>query len=99
MSERQGNEIVPVGDPTPTEAPKPIHGNPEVHAQSSKEAIEQRDSGQPSGGAGRRDDVGRTGVYPMSGDERPSGNADVRPLGDWAGGDIPRDPPGGDECR
>ena len=87
MSERQGNEIVPVGDPTSTEAPKPTHGNPEVHAQSSKEAIEQRDSGQPGGGAGRRDDVGRTGVYPMSGDERPSGNADVRPLGDWAGGD------------
>ena len=87
MSEREGKEIVPVGEPSPSDAPKPSHGDSNVHAQSSQEAIEQRESGQPGGGAGRRDDVGRTGVYPMSGDERPQGDATVRPLGDWAGGD------------
>ncbi len=90
MRERQGNEIVPSGDPARREdrlQPKPTHGNPNVHAQSSREAIEQRESGQPGGGAGRRDDVGRSGVYPISGDERPSGDAELRPLGDWAGGD------------
>jgi hypothetical protein len=87
MSEREGNEIVPVGDATPTDVPKPAHGDPKVHAQSSQEAIAQRESGEPGGGAGRRDDVGRTGVYPVSGDERPPGDAEVRPLGEWAGGD------------
>jgi hypothetical protein len=87
MSEREGREIIPVGDPAPTDTPKPTHGDPKVHAKSSQEAIDQRESGQPGGGAGRRDDVGRTGVYPMSGDERPSSDAEVRPLGDWAGGD------------
>ena len=87
MSEREGREIVPVGEASPGDAPKPSHGDSNVHAQSSQEAIEQRESGQPGGGAGRRDDVGRTGVYPMSGDERPQGDAKVRPLADWAGGD------------
>jgi hypothetical protein len=90
MRQRGDNEIVPRGDPKQegdVSQPKPTHGNPDVHAQSSREALEQRESGQPGGGAGRRDDVGRSGVYPISGDERPSGNAELRPLGDWAGGD------------
>jgi hypothetical protein len=90
MSEHERNEIIPMTDPndrTDQPSPKPTHGNPDVHAQSSPEALAQRDSGQPGGGAGRRDDVGRSGVYPISGDERPQGNAELRPLGDWAGGD------------
>jgi len=90
MREHRDNEIVPRGAPAQegdVPHPKPSHGNPNVHAQSSREALEQRESGQPGGGAGRRDDVGRSGVYPISGDERPSGNAELRPLGDWAGGD------------
>jgi hypothetical protein len=64
-----------------------VHGNPDVHAHTSPEAAAQRECGQPGGGAGRRDDVGRTGVYPISGEERPNGAARMRPLGDWAGGD------------
>ncbi len=90
MSERERNEIVPMADPnnrTDQPKPKPTHGDPNVHAKSSPEALAQRDSGQPGGGAGRRDDVGRSGVYPISGDERPQGDAELRPLGDWAGGD------------
>lgn len=90
MKKRKDNELVPSGDPASqdeTLRPKPSHGDPTVHAQSSREALEQRESGQPGGGAGRRDDVGRSGVYPISGDERPSGGAELRPLGDWAGGD------------
>jgi hypothetical protein len=88
MSERHGNEIVPVGDPNENqETPKPAHGDPNIHGDISAEALARRESGEPGGGAGRRDDVGRTGVYPLSGDERPSGEAELRPLGDWAGGD------------
>lgn len=86
MADHHRHEIVPVGELRP-ETPKPAHGDPNMHAQSSREAIEQRESGKPGGGAGRRDDVGRTGVYPVSGDERPAGGAELRPLGDWAGGD------------
>ena len=90
VRERQGNEIVPSGDPAQQDdppQPKATHGNPNVHAHSSPEALERRESGQPGGGAGRRDDVGRSGVYPISGDERPSGDAELRPLGYWLAGD------------
>jgi hypothetical protein len=37
----------------------------------------QRESGQPGGGQGRIDVVGRTGVYPASG-PYPSGEAEIR---------------------
>jgi hypothetical protein len=88
VSDRHHDEIVPAGDPDREQEPtKPMHGNPQVRARSSPEALAQRESGQPGGGAGRRDDVGRPGVYPISGEERPSGEAELRPLGDWAGGD------------
>lgn len=90
MTDRERHELVRRDDgsearePSP---PKPTHGDPMVHAESSPEALARRESGQPGGGAGRRDDVGRTGVYPISGDERPRGAAELRPLGEWAGGD------------
>jgi hypothetical protein len=41
-----------------------------------------RDSGQPGGGKGRTDAVGRTGVYPGSG-PYPSGEAEVRTPGSF----------------
>jgi hypothetical protein len=89
---KRKNEIIRVGSAEDAAAqeklsPKPFHGDPQVHAKTSQEAFAKRESGAPGGGAGRRDDVGRTGVYPISGDERPSGKAELRPLGDWAGGD------------
>jgi hypothetical protein len=87
MSERDRTDIVPAGEPPASDRPAPSHGDPKRHAQSSPEALAQRESGQPGGGAGRRDDVGRTGVYPLSGDERPVGASEIRKLGDWAGGD------------
>jgi hypothetical protein len=90
VTDRERHDLVPRGDgPEARESspPKPTHGDPAVHAESSPEALEQRESGRPGGGAGRRDVVERTGVYPISGDERPPGEAELRPLGDWAGGD------------
>ena len=47
----------------------------------------KRESDQPGGGQGRRDEVGRSGVYPMSGEERPSGDAEVRTQAAWGQGD------------
>lgn len=84
---REGRDIVPAprqdgSDDTPR--PKPRHGDPSKHAQTSPEAAARREIGEPGGGAGRRDDVGRSGVYPVSGDERPPGQQPLRPLGDWS---------------
>jgi hypothetical protein len=47
---------------------------------------DKRESGQPGGGAGRRDEVGRTGVYPMSG-PHPQGPADIRTEAAWGQGE------------
>ncbi len=38
---------------------------------------QKRESGQPGGGKGRRDEVGRSGIYPMSG-PHPEGSAEIR---------------------
>jgi CBS domain-containing protein len=47
---------------------------------------EQRESGMPGGGAGRRDEgLGRSGVYPASG-PHPPGNAPVVTPGSWGQG-------------
>jgi hypothetical protein len=72
------------GDPDDTSQPKPRRGNPAKRAQTSPEAAERREIGEPGGGAGRRDDVGRSGIYPVSGDERPSEAQPFRQLGDWS---------------
>lgn len=53
----------------------------------SKESRDDRESGEPGGGAGRRDDVGHSGVYPMSGDERPPHGAEIRTEASWGQGD------------
>ncbi len=48
---------------------------------------EQRESGNPGGGAGRRDETGRSGVYPLSGPERPAGNAPLVNEEEWGQGE------------
>jgi dienelactone hydrolase len=49
-------------------------------------AARQRESGQPGGGQGRKDEVGRSGVYPMSG-PHPPGRAEIRTAGAWGQGE------------
>ena len=39
----------------------------------------KRESGNPGGGKGRRDETGKSGVYPMSG-PLPTDNAPVQPM-------------------
>jgi hypothetical protein len=46
-----------------------------------------RESGEPGGGQGRRDQVGPTGVYPRDADNIPP-DAEVRMAGSWGGGDY-----------
>lgn len=45
-----------------------------------------RESGQPGGGGGRKDEVGRSGVYPASG-PYPEGNAEFRGQTSWGQGE------------
>ena len=47
----------------------------------------KNDSGEPGGGKGRRDEVGPTGVYPLSADHIPP-DAEIRMAGSWGGGDY-----------
>ncbi len=46
---------------------------------------EQRESGRPGDGQGRRDEVGGSGVYPASGGDAPD-DAVVRTPGEWGEG-------------
>jgi CBS domain-containing protein len=48
-------------------------------------AEKRRESGLPGGGAGRKDEVAGSGVYPMSG-PHPSGNAPIMTPGTWGQG-------------
>jgi|SRR5689334_12600747 len=57
-------------------------------------ALERRESGEPGGGQGRRDEVGRSGVYPPGAENVPP-DAEVRMAGSWGGGDY--DESGGSE--
>ena len=45
-----------------------------------------RESGSPGGGGGRKDEVGRSGVYPASG-PYPEGNAEFRGQASWGQGE------------
>src|SRR5436190_1756989 len=49
-------------------------------------ADDRHESGQPGGGQGRKDEVGRSGVYPMSG-PHPSGPAEIRTEAAWGQGE------------
>ncbi len=60
-----------------TTAPR---GEPDKNAQ-------QRESGEPGGGAGRRDEVGPTGVYPMSGGIPKDKHLEIRTPAAWGQGD------------
>lgn len=56
-------------------------------AREKDRAMERKqESGEPGGGQGRRDVVGRTGVYPESASERPSSDAPVRDERSWGQG-------------
>ena len=47
---------------------------------------DRRESGKPGGGAGRKDEVGKSGVYPASG-PYPEGNAELRGQAGWGQGE------------
>src|ERR1700755_454485 len=51
------------------------------------EAERMRESGEPGGGAGRRDEVGPTGVYPMSGGIPEGKHLEVRTPAAWGQGE------------
>ena len=59
----------------------------ENRAAKSASDADKRESGDPGGGQGRRDDVGGSGVYPPTADSIPPG-AEVRMAGSWGGGDY-----------
>lgn len=56
--------------------------------EQRREGEEQRrESGLPGGGAGRRDEVGPTGVYPMSGGIPEGKHPELRTPAAWGQGD------------
>ncbi len=48
---------------------------------------QDRESGNPGGGKGRRDEPGRTGVYPLSSSDEAGGEAEVRTEPEWGQGE------------
>ncbi|MGA2714881.1 MAG: CBS domain-containing protein [Bryobacteraceae bacterium] len=52
----------------------------------AKEIKEKRESGMPGGGAGRRDEIGRSGVYRVSG-PHPRGDAPIVAMASWGQGE------------
>jgi hypothetical protein len=59
------------------------------NARDAKAAADEarRESGEPGGGAGRRDEVGPTGVYPMSAGIPPGKHPEIRTPAAWGQGD------------
>jgi len=51
------------------------------------DANERRESGEPGGGKGRRDEVGKSGVYPMSGGIPEGKHLEIRNPASWGQGD------------
>jgi hypothetical protein len=62
-------------------------GNGKRGARSNRSAADIRESGQPGGGAGRRDEVGPTGVYPMSGGIPRGKHLEIRTPAAWGQGE------------
>lgn len=62
-------------------------GRQQQSQQSRDAAQDRRESGEPGGGQGRRDEVGRSGVYFRGADDIPP-DAEVRMAGSWGGGDY-----------
>jgi hypothetical protein len=54
--------------------------------ETPRAADARRESGLPGGGAGRRDEVGGSGVYPASAGRAPAG-AEVRTQAAWGQGE------------
>jgi hypothetical protein len=52
-----------------------------------KDDATERESGEPGGGKGRRDEVGPTGVYPMSGGIPPNKHLEIRNPAAWGQGE------------
>ena len=48
---------------------------------------DRRESGQPGGGQGRIDEVGGSGVYPVSSSEGARGDAEIHTPGSWGQGE------------
>jgi hypothetical protein len=55
-------------------------------ARNSFKDEDQRESGMAGGGKGRKDEVGQSGVYPMSG-PHPPGNAEIKGQASWGQGE------------
>ena len=63
------------------------NGKRAVRASRAGTSNTDRESGQPGGGAGRRDEVGPTGVYPMSAGLPPGKHLEIRTPAAWGQGD------------
>lgn len=50
--------------------------------RNDSEQNRRDDPGRPGGGAGRRDEVGRSGVFPASAGNAPEG-AEIRTMAEW----------------
>jgi hypothetical protein len=66
-------------------ARSPHTSSPE--AKKSAEDMARRESGQPGGGAGRRDEVGESGVHPMSAGVPPGKHSEIRTQAAWGQGE------------
>lgn len=58
----------------------------DVSRSTNDQEDSKRDSGVPGGGRGRKDEVGRSGVYPMSG-PHPAGNVGMKQQASWGQGE------------
>ncbi len=54
----------------------------DISRSTKDEENSKRESGVPGGGKGRKDEVGRSGVYPMSG-PHPAGNVEMKQQAAW----------------
>lgn len=53
------------------------------HTAPTPDALKKQGSGEPGGGAGQKDEVGHTNVYPASHSEGASGDASYHGLNTW----------------
>lgn len=66
-------------------APREHENEERENEKRENQKEDRRESGVPGGGAGRKDEVGRSGVYPASG-PLPEGNAEIRGQASWGQG-------------
>lgn len=67
---------------------EPNESGDEHRSQANRtDADARRESGEPGGGQGRRDEVGPTGVYPMSGGIPSGKHPEIRTPASWGQGD------------